>query len=209
MPQKIKDLTNKRFGSLLVTELFEVTKRGAFWHYKCDCGKEGVRASGNLREGKTKSCGCERTQKLVKASTTHGGRNTPEYYIWRSIKNRCTNPKHKNFGRYGGRGIAICDSWLNDFSAFIADMGKRPTDKHTIDRIDNNLGYSKSNCAWRTHKEQANNKSSNRYLTYKGETLTCAQWADKLGITRSAINSRLKAGWPIARVVTQKGRNHG
>jgi len=125
---------------------------------------------------------------------THGMSGTPEYQAWIDIKHRCFNPNHKRYSDYGGRGISMCDRWLN-FENFLADMGSRPTAKHSLDRINNNGDYSLENCRWATKAEQANNRRSNRLITIEDVTLTIAQWAKKMGFGESVIWHRLKMGW--------------
>ncbi len=142
-----------RFGRLTVT-----TTRTAGQpriQCRCDCGQNHAVPLGEW--GKTQSCGCLRAEQLVARSTKHGGSHTPEYLIWAEMVQRCTNPNHKRWADYGGRGITICAPWL-DFATFIADMGQRPTPELSLDRIDNNRGYEPGNCRWATPSEQASNR---------------------------------------------------
>ena len=126
---------------------------------------------------------------------THGMSGTPEYQAWIDIKHRCFNPNHKRYSDYGGRGISMCDRWKNSFEDFLADMGSRPTAKHSLDRIDNNADYSPKNCKWSTKAEQDNNKRNNHLITIDDVTLTIAQWAKKMGFGKKVIGDRLKLGW--------------
>ena len=128
------------------------------------------------------------------SKTIHGMYGTPEYRSWQHMKSRCFNPNHKNYLDYGGRGIKVCDLWLN-FENFLADMGLKPTAKYSIDRIDNDGDYCPDNCKWSTQKEQSNNRRSNRFITIKNETLTMAQWAEKMGIDKQLIFRRLSYKW--------------
>jgi len=125
---------------------------------------------------------------------THGMSGTSEHRTWKSMKKRCFNPNDKDYLHYGGRGITVCDRWLN-FENFLADMGSRPTVKHSLDRIDNNADYSPENCKWSTKAEQANNQRSNRLITIENDTRTSAQWAKKMDISKQLIYRRLKMGW--------------
>ena len=128
-------------------------------------------------------------------ATTHGMTKTPEYRAWIDMKNRCFNPNHKRYSDYGGRGIAVCDRWLN-FKNFIEDIGSRPTAKHSLNRIDNDSDYCPDNCKWSTRVEQENNKRSNKPLiTIGNETKTIAQWAKKMSISYQVIRDRLKLKW--------------
>ena len=132
---------------------------------------------------------------------THGMSGTPEYQAWHDMKRRCFNPNAKNYSYYGGRGIFMCDRWLS-FENFLADMGSRPTAKHSLDRIDNNADYSPDNCRWSTKKEQQNNKRTNRLITIGCVTLTIAQWTKEMGYGESVINKRLDMGWSEYDAVT-------
>ena len=128
--------------------------------------------------------------------TTHGLSRTPEYQTWQHMKSRCFNPNNKAYSDYGGRGIAVCDRWKNSSQNFLADMGSRPTAKHSLDRIDNNADYSAENCKWSTRVEQQNNQRSNKPLiTIDGKTLTIAQWTEEMGYGESVIYNRLEDGW--------------
>ena len=128
-------------------------------------------------------------------ATTHGMSRTPEYNAWSHMKNRCFNPNHKQYSYYGGRGITVCDRWLN-LDNFLADMGTKPSPKHSLDRIDNDADYSPENCKWSTRVEQANNKRNNKPLiTIGNETYTIAEWAKKMGFNANVIQNRLDRGW--------------
>ena len=139
----------------------------------------------------------------------HRKSRTPEYRVWCSMKARCNDPKHKAYKRYGGRGLAVCDQWLYSFENFLADMGKRPSPEHSLDRIDNDLGYSPNNCRWATRLEQANNQSTNRRITFNGKTQTVTEWAREMGLTEGMLRSRLDLGWSVERSLTEKKRYDG
>ena len=126
--------------------------------------------------------------------TTHGMSITPEHKAWKNMKQRCLNPNNKRYSDYGGRGITICDRWLN-LDNFLADMGSRPTAKHSLDRIDNDGDYQKDNCKWSTRVEQENNKRSNRLITIGCVTLNLKQWTTEMGFGEKVIFERLKMGW--------------
>ena len=126
-----------------------------------------------------------------------------EYHTWLQIKGRTTNPNNVSYAYYGGRGIGMCESWRNSYEAFLADMGPRPSRKHSIDRIKNDLGYSRDNCKWSTAEEQNSNRRTNIKLTLNGRTLTATQWSRELMVSRTAICHRLqKLGWTEERVLT-------
>ena len=122
---------------------------------------------------------------------------TPEYSCYRNMKQRCLNPNHFKYSYYGARGIKICERWLESFDNFYADMGNRPSPKHSIERKDNLLGYSPDNCIWEIAKKQMNNTRWNRNITFEGITLTVAEWADKCGLNQSTLRNRITKGWSI------------
>jgi len=130
----------------------------------------------------------------------------PEYNSWLAMRNRCGNPKNPFFKYYGGRGIAICDRWNESFFNFLEDMGRRPTPKHTVDRIDNDGNYEPGNCRWATRKVQQNNRRqnlpNNKLITWQGKTLHQNGWCRLLGFSPSTLYNRLKLGWSIERAMT-------
>ena len=127
---------------------------------------------------------------------THKMSKTPEYRAWFNMKQRCFNPNNVYYFNYGGRGITVCDRWKNSFENFFADMGLKPTPKHSIDRIDNDDNYCPDNCKWSTRVEQANNQRNNKPLITIGkETYTIVQWENKMGYGARVIQSRLNMGW--------------
>jgi len=170
--------------------------KGAYWRCRCECGTEVDVVGVTLRNGKTRSCsaGC--------GLTTHGMKNTPEYYCWKDMKARCGTPSHPQFGNYGARGIKVCDRWEASFETFLNDMGMKPFPEASLDRIDNEGDYCPENCRWATREQQHNNKRTNRYVAHNGETLTVAQWAKRLGIPSNTIHSRLDRGWPVEHAMT-------
>lgn len=148
-----KDLTGVRFGLLVATKYLG----GSRWLCVCDCGGTSTPTSGALGIGNSASCGCRKRAVLGESTTKHGMVGSPEYEIWASIKQRCTNPRSKRYKDYGSRGITLCDRWLESFENFYADMGPRP-EGLTLDRIDNDKGYSPDNCRWVSYAEQNLNK---------------------------------------------------
>jgi hypothetical protein len=126
----------------------------------CDCGNKKIVKLDSLNRKYTTSCGCYNKEKVIETNTTHGLTKTPEYRTWHNMKQRCYNPNSKRYSDWGGRGIKVCDEWINSFETFLKDMGKRP-DGCSIDRIDNDGNYESSNCRWITSKEQSYNRRSN------------------------------------------------
>jgi hypothetical protein len=124
-----------------------------------------------------------------------------EYRIWCHVKERCNNPNCKSWVRYGGRGIKVCAEWDSSFASFLKDMGRRPTAKHSIERINNSKGYQPGNCRWATAKEQCNNRRSNVLLTCNGRTQTVTEWAAERGINYFSLRSRIQRGWSTRRAL--------
>lgn len=141
----------------------------------------------------------------MKGNYKHGMRHTRIYDIWRSMRQRCSNPKCINYHNYGGKGVSVCREWNESFEAFYKwAMDNGYNDELTIDRIDVNKDYDPTNCRWVTYKEQANNKTNNRIIEFKGESRTIAEWADITGIKKATIWARLQKGWNVERALTTK-----
>lgn len=137
---------------------------------------------------------------------THGhavrGAMTPEYVAYREMKKRCYNPNWVRYDRYGGRGIKVCDRWLESYSNFLADMGSKPSPQHTLDRLDNNADYTPDNCQWATKAEQAANRRTARILEYAERSLSLKHWAHEVGIDADTLSARINSGWSTERALT-------
>lgn len=168
-------------------------QKAAIWKMLCSCGVFCISPNRQVTSGIKQSCG---HLKLAPRVKTHGGSRgkggTPEWRGWRAMRTRCNNPNDIFYARYGGRGIKVCDRWQSSFENFLEDMGKKPTIKHTLDRIDNSGDYEPSNCRWATQAEQANNKRNNRTVTYGGKTMTVAEWAKELGCGYMELYDRVR-----------------
>lgn len=197
---KALDLIGQKFGKLTVAERTENAKNGhSKWKCICECGKEVVVEGSSLRRGNTMSCGCYNREITIKRLTTHGGKGTRLYRIWAQIKTRCYNENDEHYKNYGGRGISMCESWRDSFDSFRDwAIENEYSDDLSIDRIDVNGNYEPSNCRWATEKEQQNNRTNNRLLTYDGKTQTMTQWAEELGLSYYTIRTRMnKLGWTV------------
>lgn len=178
----------------------------------CDCGNHTDVLVMRLRSGRTTSCGCaqlaqraanghrtisQAQAKNVKHGYLKGGRR-PEYRVWQGILERCLKSKHKSYKDYGGRGIKVCQRWLK-FENFIADMGDRPSGRHSIERRDNNGDYEPSNCYWAEKWQQERNSRGNHNITFNGKTQCLTDWAHELGIKQRTLITRLHRGWSVER----------
>lgn len=203
LPSRVKDLTGRRFGRLVVTDFVETRryKTGALarWLCRCDCGTDTVVFANSLTSGRQVSCGCHKREYLIRTKTTHGLSRSPEYGIWITMLGRCRNHKDDGYKDYGGRGIQVKYAC---FEEFIADVGRRPTPDMSIDRIDVNGHYEAGNCRWATAIEQANNTTRNRIVDGK----SVAQWARDVDASYGTIHGRIQSGWDETRAVSEPVR---
>lgn len=206
---KINDLKGKVFGRLHVIRFLSISKRNAYWYCFCSCGKTCIKQGTRLTAGKTTSCGCrqEELRRNGSIGRKHGMYGTSEYSTYRNMLTRCYNNKSKSYKHYGGRGIKVCRRWRNSFENFYADMGDKPGAGYSIERIDNNKGYSPDNCKWATKKEQAQNKRSVVKISVNGETHTIPEWAKIIGADYRLIHARIyKLGWSKEKAVSTPPR---
>jgi len=194
------DLIGQTFGKLTVVAQAESTKAGSRrWLCQCTCGGTATTTTTHLRSGHTTSCRCA----AVLANTTHGRYRTPEYNIWAQMKHRCHNEDGDSYGRYGGRGIYVCEAWRESFATFLKDMGPRPSPEHTVERIDNDGPYSPENCKWGTWDEQYRNRRQTVWIDFQGERKCQKDWCRQFGLDEATFTARLKRGWTLERALTQ------
>jgi len=177
---------------------------------QCSCGRVIISELRDIVSGHTRSCGCLLVESNIKRNFKHGETanhtTSPEWKIWSGMVGRCYIPSNAGYYKYGAVGITVCDRWNNQngFATFLADMGRKPTPRHTIDRIDGTLGCFPENCRWATPLEQSNNQRSNIKVLWHGEIMNVSQLMRLLGIYTSsgAYYSRLKRGWSIEKTFT-------
>lgn len=191
-------LAGQYFERLYVLRRLEDGK----WLCLCDCGGISRPTTGNLRGGNSRSCGCLHREQTSKVNRSHGMANSREHAIWVMMKQRCINPKDSTYSKYGGRGITVCERWLESFENFFADMGPRP-EGCQIDRIDNDGPYCPENCQWADRKAQCRNRRNSRRITHNGKTATIAEWSEVTGIPYFTLIRRVKHyGWSPEKALT-------
>jgi hypothetical protein len=199
------DETGKRYFRLHVLKFDCVKNNTAHWLCKCDCGTVKSIAGPHLRFGKTRSCGCFFRDVAKVINKTHGyasnGEISSTYKIWVGMKKRCLNVNDRAFKYYGGRGIKVCERWVNSFENFLADMGERPVGK-SLGRINNDGNYCPENCRWETDIQQANNSRNCRYINFGGKIQPATAWAHELGLAPSVLLWRLNNDWTIEQAFT-------
>lgn len=181
--------------------------RTRHWEYRCVCGNISSTRADYIKKGHTKSCGCL----VARLNTRHGMSNTTEYHIWENIIQRTTHPSASSYERYGGNPenpITVCDRW-RDFQNFYADMGPRPSLRHTVERKDGKGNYEPANCSWETFAVQSRNRSDNRNITFNGRTQCLTDWASEIGLNYRTLDYRIKRGWPLDKAMTLPAQPRG
>lgn len=143
---------------------------------------------------------------MPRKHTISARRSAPEYYVWAAIVQRCYNPNNPRFADYGGRGVTMCQEWRDSYEAFLRDMGRRPTPKHTIERRHNDVGYTPENTIWATMHAQSRNKRSNHRLTFQGKTQCIRDWSLETGLRYGTILNRIRDGWTVEETLTAPSR---
>lgn len=203
------DLTGQRFGRWTALEQSGKTKHGSYlWKCRCDCGNIGIVSSGNLRSGISKSCGCYEREKASKTHKKHGMAKSRLYSIWLNMRDRCYREKNNHYHVYGEKGISVCPEWLGEhgFDNFSKwSMANGYKDNLTLDRIDNDKGYSPGNCRWATQKEQQNHRTNNHYVEINGVTKSLMEWCES-GIYEAnypTVKQRIRMGWDDISAITK------
>jgi hypothetical protein len=194
------DLTGKKFGRWTALEYVGLVRGARRWRCACECGNTKEVNTKELLQGRTNSCGCLAAELSSKRRFVHGLSNSKIHRIWSHILTRCLNSNNKDYPRYGGRGITICERWMN-FENFLEDMGIPPTDLHSIDRERVNGNYEPGNCRWATAKEQARNRRNSLIVSHNGISVTAAEWDESLGFFRGTVAKRIRKGWSISEAI--------
>lgn len=185
------DRAGQVLGRLTVTEK-DPSKKRTYWLCKCECGNDTTVRGDHLKEGRVTSCGCYSEE----SHTKHGMSRTKTYHCWQAMKDRCYNKLNKGYKDYGYRGIIVCNSWLESFDNFYKDMGEMPKGL-SIDRMDNNKGYSPENCRWATNKQQVDNRRNVTNTTINGETMCLKDWSRRYSIPYTTVRHRISKGQSI------------
>lgn len=189
-------MIGRRYGRLVVlSPQGKDSHNNTMWLCRCDCGKEKVIKRYQLTKGATKSCGCLRNEIRVQTHTKHNLSSHRLYHIWFAMKQRCNDENSRSFSSYGGRGISVCEEWLDFINFYEWALPNGYSENLTIERLDNNKGYCPSNCVWATKKQQARNKRNVPLIEYEGEMKSVAQLCEEYNINPETFRSRLKSGW--------------
>jgi hypothetical protein len=191
-----------KYGMLTITGVAGRDKwRSTIVNTKCACGGEKTTLFKLLLRGDTRSCGCIKT---LGNNRSHGKCNTPVYRCYRNMLNRCYFKKSKSYQHYGARGITVCKRWRDSFENFLEDMGEPPNGM-TLERINNDLGYSKENCIWATRKQQTKNRRNAVNICHKGKTMSLSEWSEKLGLKYRTLRARIfELKWSLDKALTTK-----
>lgn len=221
MARPRNDLTGVTFNHLTGIRFSRMHQRQSYWIFRCRCGAEKEIRSSHAVSGQIKSCGCSTTEMQSARHTRHGywkgNISAPEYSAWCLARTRCHNSNNQAFKDYGARGITMCDRWRfgeggkTGFECFIADMGDRPSRLHTLDRINNDQGYSAENCRWATRMQQQRNRRANRLVAFAGREMCVSEAIEAAGsvIEIDRVVKRLNRGWSVEDAVSLPSLKRG
>ncbi len=209
MPRRIQNIAGQTFDRVTVLSLAGIRAKKTHFNCRCSCGKELVISADKLKSGHTRSCGCLLTDFASRLNYRHGessgGKPTAEFKCWQGIKERCLTTTNRAYPSYGGRGITVCSRWLDSFEAFLADMGRRPSADHSIDRIDNNGPYSPENCRWAIKKTQNNNRRSTKVVKVKDFEGSFKSACEHFGVPYKTAHQRVRLlGWTMEQAIFGK-----
>lgn len=210
-PSSIENLTGRFYGKLFCVAYAGRKRLKPQWLWICECGNPTVVVGADVKRGHTKSCGCDQPKvfRVARTRVNNEGRTAhPLWAVWYQMKRRCHYAMHVAYKDYGGRGIAVCERWrfgeegIHPFDCFTRDMGPKPSKDYSIDRVDNNQGYSPENCRWATRAEQSQNRRAcvvsynhSTLLSHDGQTMDASSWERRLGWTKDTVCRRLRRGW--------------
>lgn len=178
-----------KFGRLEILGIFK-KGRSNVCSCLCDCGKTKYIAINSIRKGLTKSCGCLRAEMCAKRHLKHGLDGTKEHKTWVGIKQRCLNKNCRDYKDYGGRGITVCDRWVESFQNFLDDIGKKPSPEYSIERVDVDKGYEPGNVKWIPMNQQALNKRNSVRISWEGKSMRLEEWATEKGLSKFTVRAR-------------------
>ena len=196
-----KNLIGMKFGKLTVLERAENSTHHTRWSCICECGNKTTSHTTSLTSGRSKSCGCLSMEKIKLKNTTHGDSNSKLFSIWCGMKKRCYNKKYEHYNVYGGKGIKVCDEWVNDYICFKTwSLKNGYIEGLEIDRIENDKDYCPENCRWETRKNQMRNRTNTLFLEINGEKKSFAEWCEIYNIKYKLAHARFKKGYSIENV---------
>ena len=202
MGRKMVDITGIRFGKLTAKHIDHRKGCRTYWFCTCDCGGNRIVSLDHLKRHEVTDCGCYR--KHISHWNKHGMYDTRLYRIWSLMKERCYNTSRKEYPNYGGRGIIVCEEWIESKNFIEWSLNNGYSYELTLDRINNDGNYCPENCRWVERSVQGNNKRNNRLITYKGETKTITQWAKENGMTYFLLKNRIdRLGWSFERAISE------
>ena len=211
---RFKDLTGKVFTKLTVIGYVGRQPGSSRWSCRCECGNDVEVSASHLQSGDCKSCGCLKSERLSSFNLKHGesrqGKRTKEYRAWCKMIDRCEKPSNIRWAEYGGRGITICGQWRESFEAFLLDVGRAPTDKHSINRINNDGNYEPGNVEWAAPTDQVRNRSNTVLVEYEGQSVPLAEVCERHGLRLALVRQRIfRDGYTLEKALTEKVQNGG